>query len=872
MYFVYFIIVIINAIYRTPAGSLKTFKTYLRTFLNTKNLLQKHVYIIGDTNVDLLNHALNSEAKTFIDILLEYNLIPTINKATRVTKKSSTLLDNIITNNFHNSRFKTGIIKTDLTDHFPIFLISDSVTLNNATHKSTVFMRQINESSIGQFKHLLNNYVDWNLVLQSHDVNNAYDLFLNQFSKMYDKAFPLKVKVINSKSVVSPWMTKGLIKSSRKKQKLYDKYLKNKTYKNETNYKNYKNLFEKTKKRSKVNYYAKLLEKNKGNPQKTWSVIRDLIGKNKNKKNNLPQKLIIEGKLIYQKEVIIEKLNNFFLDVGPNLAAKIPNGQKKFDSYLATTNLIMEEPILTKIELHTAFNNLKKNKSAGIDQINVNVIKSVFDIIEPSLFHIFNLSLKSGHIPDKLKIAKITPIFKSGDETNISNYRPISVLPCFSKLIERIMYNRLYKYLSENKILYNNQYGFKKNHSTDHAIIELVKHISNGFNSDCYTIGVFIDLSKAFDTVNHKILLKKLENYGVKNQSLLWFKSYLTNRKQFILKESKDSKNNLITCGVPQGSILGPLLFLIYINDLYLSSKVLNTILFADDTNLFYSHKDITVLFKIFNEELDKINEWFISNRLSLNVEKTKFILFHKPSKAENIPLKLPNLLINNKIVKRELTTNFLGVLIDEKLSWKFHIKYIEGKISKNVAMLYRTKPFLNNESLKNLYFSFIHSYLSYCNIAWGSTNHTKLKKIYSKQKHACRIVFGANRKTQCEPLLRQLGALNIYKLNIHQVMLFMFKAKLGFSPVTFQSYFNEISHKYPTKFSLNNFVIPINLLKLSSYQIQYRGPLVWKKFLPIFNKKQNSALNCPLQTFKDDLKRHLLNMEFNILDFKYLF
>ncbi|XP_065651285.1 uncharacterized protein LOC136079474 [Hydra vulgaris] len=389
---------IINAIYRTPAGSLKTFKTYLRTFLNTKNILQKHVYVVGDINVDLLNHALNSEAKTFIDILLEYNLIPTINKATRVTKKSSTLLDNVITNNFHNSRFKTGIIKTDLTDHFPIFLITESVTLNNATHKSTVFMRQINESSICQFKNLLNNYIDWNLVLQSHDVNNAYDLFLNQFSKMYDKAFPLKVKVINSKSVVSPWMTKGLLKSSRKKQKF---------------------LFEKTKKRSKVNYYAKLLEKNKGNPQKTWSVIRDLIGKNKIEKNNLPQKLIIEVKMIYHKEVIIEKLNNFFLDVGPNLAAKIPVGQKKFDSYLATTDLIMEEPIIAKSELHTAFNSLKKNESAGIDQINVNVIKSVFDIIEPSLFHIFNLSLKSGHIPDKLKIAKITPIFKSGDETNI---------------------------------------------------------------------------------------------------------------------------------------------------------------------------------------------------------------------------------------------------------------------------------------------------------------------------------------------------------------------------------------------------------------------------------------------------------------------
>nr|XP_047144771.1 uncharacterized protein MAL8P1.12-like [Hydra vulgaris] len=209
---------IINAIYRTPAGSLKTFKTYLRTFLNTKNILQKHVYAVGDINIDLLNHALNSEAKTFIDILLEYNLIPTINKATRITKNSSTLLDNVITNNFHNSRFKNGIINTDLTDHFPIFLITESVTLNNATHKSTVFMRQINENSICQFKNLLNNYVDWNLVLQSHDVNNAYDLFLNQFSKIYLNPFVFAIKCFdNNWALALSWGQIGIDKINKYK-------------------------------------------------------------------------------------------------------------------------------------------------------------------------------------------------------------------------------------------------------------------------------------------------------------------------------------------------------------------------------------------------------------------------------------------------------------------------------------------------------------------------------------------------------------------------------------------------------------------------------------------------------------------------------
>ena len=269
--------------------------------------------------------------------------------------------------------------------------------------------------------------------------------------------------------------------------------------------------------------------------------------------------------------------------------------------------------------------------------------------------------------------------------------------------------------------------------------------------------------------------------------------------------------------------------------------------MFADDTNLFWSHKDIKTLFSVVNQELSKIDEWFKVNKLSLNLKKTNYIFLHPKQKKEDIPLKLPRVSINENNIDRVKSTKFLGVLIDENLSRNEHIELVVNKISKNIGILHKAKTILNKNCLTNLYFSFINSYINYGNIAWGSTYQTKLKKIHSKQKHACRIIYKENKLTHSKPLMKDMNALNVYQINICKTLIFMYNVKAGLVPDIFKHKFKNIEHKYPTAYSHTNVKIPFMKHKFSRFCISSRGPQLWNHFLDE-DTKQLRGIN-PLKT-----------------------
>ena len=285
--------------------------------------------------------------------------------------------------------------------------------------------------------------------------------------------------------------------------------------------------------------------------------MKDIIEKSKIKSRNLPRKFTINKVDVYNKPKIADAFNDFFTNIGQKLATQIPELYKTFETYMNKVNAIMDSKPLSINELKGAFFSLKINKSSGVDDVSFNIIKKCFGVLCAPLTYLFQLSLEKGVFPDDLKIAKVTPIYKAGDNSDVSNYRPISVLPWFSKILKRLMYNRLYKYLKENNILYEKQFGFQSGYSTNDAIFQLVDKIFDSFEKEQFTLGVFIDLSKAFDKVDHSILLKKLKFYGITDKHLAWFESYLSNRKQFIEK-GENSKTDLkyVTCGVPKDLFL----------------------------------------------------------------------------------------------------------------------------------------------------------------------------------------------------------------------------------------------------------------------------------------------------------------------------
>ena len=592
------------------------------------------------------------------------NFYPLINKPTRVTTRTSSLIDNIFCN-ILNSKITPGVLYNDITDHFPVFhfLNKNNTKPNSINNKHNyLYKRKINNASITSFKVELSQ-TKWNDVYENSSANQTYDAFLKKFIGLYNKHFPKTKTKVNKRKENKPWITAGIINSIKTRNNLYIKFIKNPNDRNKTKYITYRNKLTKLIKTSRKTHYANKFNKYKHNIKNTWETINDIIGKNS--KPKAPSYFLDGSTKISDPKLIAKKFNSFFAEIGPTLASKIQS-PSSFSDFLENPhpNTIFLNPVEEK-EILDIVKKFKNGKSAGHDDISPTIVKSVIPFISKPLAFIFNLSFSTGIFPLSLKIAKVIPVFKKDDPHVFSNYRPISLLPCFSKILERLIYNRLDNFLNRFHILHDNQYGFRKHHSTDLALLDIYDKISSSLYLNYHTIGIFLDLSKAFDTINHDILLAKLHHYGIRGIAYDLLSSYLSDRHQFTSFDSHLSSRLPMSCGVPQGSILGPLLFLLYVNDIPSSSNHFSFVLFADDTNIFLSHPNLNTLTHLFNTELVKVSNWFKANKLSLNISKTNYIHFTK--KKHNTPV--TRISIDNTPILPVDQTKFLGVIIDPKFN-----------------------------------------------------------------------------------------------------------------------------------------------------------------------------------------------------------
>ena len=757
--------IVVGCFYRAPSSSIPEFCDELDLFLHEFG--KKNLYVCGDFNIDLVCYDTNRDVKTFVDVLYSHSVYPTITRPTRVTINSATLIDNIFTNCI-GVQMKSGIFCTDVSDHLPVFSICEE---HKSKPRTSVMKRCFSETNVNKFQTCLQD-VDWSNVLSRQDTNTAYDLFRTELENVFDKCFPLEKS--KTKKVHKPWMTKGLVNACKKKHTLYKRFVTNRNAVTEGRYKLYKNKLVGILRVAKKNYYSELLELNKGNTKETWSIIKEVINK-KTVNVAVPNVFYRNESTFKGEQNVANGFNDFFANIGTELASKIPECKepRHIEDYMGAPNdkSMFIVPV-NEAEVLSLCNTFTSKTSTDCMGLSMKLLKQVMPQIIQPFTHICNLSLSTGIFPDAMKIAKIIPLFKQGVKTEFSNYRPVSLLPQLSKLLEKLYEKRLVNFLETNCIINDSQFGFRKNRSTELALVTLLEYISKAMDKNLYTVGVFVDLRKAFDTLNFEVLLNKLNHIGIRGIANTWVRSYLTNRKQYVVINTASSKMNVVRQGVPQGSILGPILFLIYINDIVRVSQTMRLVLFADDTNLLKSGNDLKVLCNEVSMELQKLQDWFNRNKLSLNLCKTHFMVFTNRKNSEAC-----NIVINKQKLDRVSSTKFLGVFIEEKLKWKQHIERVANKVAKSLSILYKAKDFVTKSALKTMYSSLVLPYLMYCSSVWGNTYKGSLTRLVTLQKKCVRLICGVHRLFHTTNLFKELGLLKFHDIVKVKTLVIMHKA-----------------------------------------------------------------------------------------------
>ena len=822
--------ILVGVIYRVPGTSEKDFLKDYENLINLLNSENKEIIIGSDQNLDYLKIDQHPNTAKFLELNLSSNLMPTVVKPTRVTHTSATLIDNIYLSSRLCTNATSRIITSDISDHFPCF-----VSLGNFKHQSRnplIFnTRKVTQQSIDEMNIKLN-FINWDR-LDVLNANDGYEYIVTNVGTILDDVVPEKTVIIPfSKIIREPWMTDGLMKSSAERDKLYRKCIG--LDKNHDKYKkfvSYRNKFNSLKRTARQKYYSDKIKEFRHNSQRLWKILNSMIGKHNDK--GLPtDSFNIDGKTVTDPHTISNSFCNFYSTNSKKLADNIPNSNKNFQDYLGEPvgESIFFEPT-DENEIEKYIKSLPNKTSSGYDSISNIIVKGLSGVLREPLCKVFNNSMSEGKFPDKMKIAEITPVYKSKEKNMQSNYRPISLLPVLSKVLEKIIYKRVYSFLMQHNVLYTSQYGFRTEHSTIQAITELVGNIVKGFEEKKITLGLFLDLSKAFDTLKHSTLLAKLEHYGIRGTPLNWFTSYLTDRKQYVKYNGvkSDFNKTRLEYGVPQGSVLGPLLYLIFCNDIYKCIKHCKTILFADDTTIYVTHENLNQLFIYMKQDFANVVDWFRANKLSVNLSKTNYIIF-RPRNMTIQNLDEFNLSFGNTVIKRVDVSKFLGIFVDSNLNWNSHVEHVCSQVSKSLYILRSVKKCLPKWVLKMLYYAYYYSHITYGLTLWGPMcTKAQSNRMTLSQKKAIRSVDNAQYNAHTGPLFKKFNILTFSDCISLELVKLIYQTSKRILPLPVLNLFERAGdyHQYNTR-NRNNPIISSHNSTIFNKSFLCKGPSLW--------------------------------------------
>ena len=710
---------------------------------------------------------------------------------------------------------------------------------------------------------------NWESVLQENHAEIKYNKFISIYTKHYSTAYPDKIrkKRRNERKNPKPWILPWLEDACNRKNKLYHDYISDPTIGNKIKYAKMKKFVDKHIKKSKNKYYCKYFEQYKTDSQKQWNMLNSLL--NRQRKNITIKKLTDkDGNTVSSPMQIAETFNNYFANIASTIKEKNCNLSQVSNSSLHGTYLhnkshatIHLRP-LDSAEIVSYITDLK-NKSTSDTKICA--LKTANDI--PNFSHVIasviEASFVQGIFPQQLKLAKVVPIHKNSKKTDVANYRPISLLSTFSKLYEKAMHARITQFLDANNTLYEMQYGFRKNRSCEHALLAAQNILLDTLSKKEIALLLLIDFSKAFDMVDHKILLNKLYHYGIRGIAHDWIKSYLMNREQFVHIRGKNSTTKVLEYGVPQGSILGPLLFVIYINDIPEIQRFATFILYADDANIIITGKNMYEIEEKFHKLSSALVKWVSCNGLSLNIKKTNYMIFsHKNGEHEyTFEPKIDNIKIEEKKSAR-----FLGVILDTKLNWTQHIHAVKTKMSRYIGIMYKLKYILPQAARLSIFHSFVQSHLNYCSLIWGFASKTNIEVLFRAQKKGIRSIMSGyvnyyykdgETPANTKPIFLKHKILTVQSIIVKNALIFMYKINKFTShlPVSIRE---TIPNNAPTTGSTYHtcadWLTKYNYCKHRN-SIYYKGPLLFTEF-----SSENETWNTcfTITSLKSRIKRNL--------------
>lgn len=843
---------LVIGIYRSPGSNCVVFLDRLSILINFYSKKYKHIVLGGDINIDVLKNDANH--KMLKNTLKCHNMRYLVNFPTRVTENSETAIDNFIIKNLNSSILSVEGIITCLSDHDGQLLHFKNLKFK--PEKEIPIKREARKFStqnINYFIKLLENEL-WGTVYMA-PVDEKYNEFSNILSYYFNESFPKSIVAVRKRK--QNWLSEDLKNEKIELIKLAKETRRKNTPLLHELLKQRRNSFKINLTQAKTRYFENKIGKSLNIQKAVWEIINHEVGdKNKNHVKNIS---IMEGNtIITDPRTISNYFNNYFVNFIEDNRLNEPSNCNLEDIDSTVKNHCSRTGFMFKTvsieEVENVISSLKYKNSSGYDEIPIKVIKSAKGHLSRILCHLINSSFISGIFPKQLKISKVIPIYKKNDDKSMSNYRPISLLPVVSKIYEKIANNQLTEYLESTNKLSSIQHGFRTGKSVISAAVAFIESLIESVDSGEYTVGIFMDLSKAFDSVNHSLLIKKLQLLGLTKNAIKWFESYLDNRLQFveithITQDNRVSKyaseTQIVKLGVPQGSIIGPLLFLCYINDIpnsltYASQK--NLCLYADDANLKISAKSKDQVEILSFIELANIGEFLEQHNLKLNVEKTNFIRFKT---QQNKFFAEPKIVYDCYEIESKTETQFLGVTMDQHLSWDIHIGRVVAKVSSGIYSLYRMSFFCNQETLRNIYFANIHSHISFGLCLYGSASKKNMDSILKLQKRAIRIIMKLKYDESAKEHFKALRILTVYGQYILDTILI---AKNNETPLDF----NYKPHPYNTR-NKNYITKTCHNLKFYEKKPTYVG---MKFFLNLPSKIKNIT---NMNKFKKELKEFLV-------------